>query len=97
MKVATAYGKLLIGLSTTVPDGILCFFPSYMYMQHILNQWYELGIIDELLKYKFMFIEKKDSFETEQSLKKYREACDIGRGALYFAIARGKIAEGVDF
>jgi DNA excision repair protein ERCC-2 len=50
-----------------------------------------------LLRYKFLFIEKKDSLETEESLKKYREACDIGRGALYCAIARGKIAEGVDF
>jgi DNA excision repair protein ERCC-2 len=27
----------------------------------------------------------------------YRKACDIGRGAVFFAIARGKIAEGVDF
>jgi DNA excision repair protein ERCC-2 len=59
-KVAIAYGKLIIGLSCIVPDGIICFFPSYMYMEHILKQWYDLGIIDELLKYKYMFIEKKD-------------------------------------
>ncbi len=95
--MATAYGKLLIGLAGIVPDGILCFFPSYMYMEHILKQWWDLGIIEELMKYKFLFIEKKDVTSTEDGLKKYRHSCDIGRGAVYFAIARGKIAEGVDF
>lgn len=49
------------------------------------------------MKYKFLFIEKKDVTSTEDGLKKYRHSCDIGRGAVYFAIARGKIAEGVDF
>jgi len=27
----------------------------------------------------------------------YRKACDCGRGAVFLAIARGKIAEGIDF
>ena len=27
----------------------------------------------------------------------YRRACDLGRGAIFFSIARGKVAEGIDF
>jgi DNA excision repair protein ERCC-2 len=50
-----------------------------------------------LIKNKYVFIEKKDPTEAEDSLLKYRKACDVGRGAIFLAIARGKIAEGVDF
>ena len=27
----------------------------------------------------------------------YRKACDCGRGAVFLSVARGKIAEGIDF
>ena len=27
----------------------------------------------------------------------FREACDQGRGAIFFGVARGKVSEGVDF
>ena len=30
------YGGLLVELSETVPDGIVCFFPSYRYMENIV-------------------------------------------------------------
>lgn len=50
-----------------------------------------------MIENKYIFIEKKDPVETEDSLKKYRRACDIGRGGIFLAIARGKIAEGIDF
>jgi hypothetical protein len=28
--VGLAYGELLVGLASTVPDGLVCFFTSYM-------------------------------------------------------------------
>lgn len=42
-------------------------------------------------------MESKDPLEAAEQLTKYRKACDIGRGAIFLAIARGKIAEGIDF
>lgn len=51
----------------------------------------------EIIKYRSLYIEKKDTIETENNILKYRESCDKGRGAIFLAIARGKIAEGVDF
>ena len=31
------------------------------------------------------------------ALENYKKACDNGRGAIFFSIARGKVSEGVDF
>ena len=31
------YGKLLVDLSASVPDGIVCFFVSYLYMDQIIR------------------------------------------------------------
>ena len=44
-----------------------------------------------------MFIETKDIVETTLALNNYKRACDMGRGAVFFSIARGKVAEGIDF
>jgi DNA excision repair protein ERCC-2 len=35
--------------------------------------------------------------ETSLALENYKKACDNGRGAVFFSIARGKVSEGVDF
>lgn len=40
------YGNLLIELSSIVPDGMVCFFPSYGYMEEVISQWNEMGILD---------------------------------------------------
>jgi DNA excision repair protein ERCC-2 len=66
-------------------------------MEHILKHWKQSGLMDDLINTKYIFIEKKDPTETEESLRNYRKACDIGRGGIFLAIARGKIAEGIDF
>ena len=95
--VTRNFANLLLGLCDIVPDGILCFFPSYMYMEHVMKEWAQEKLIDEILERRFIFLEKKDPIESADQLSKYRKACDIGRGAIFLAIARGKIAEGIDF
>ncbi|KAL6121161.1 rad15 [Nucleospora cyclopteri] len=91
------YGSLLISLSKTVPDNIVVFFPSYIYMEEIVSIWSETEIINEILKNKLLFIETPDQRETEVALKNYRNACESGRGAILLCVARGKVSEGVDF
>lgn len=80
-----------------MPDGILCFFPSYMYMEHVLKEWSDDGLIEEILSRRYIFLEKKDPLQTAHQLERYRKACDVGTGAIFLAISRGKIAEGIDF
>ena len=36
------YGKLLLDLAQTVPDGMVAFFTSYSYMQEIVREWHEV-------------------------------------------------------
>ena len=91
------YGNLLADMCATVPDGIVCFFTSYKYMENIIMKWDEMGIIQRILENKLLFIETKDLTQTVMSLEAYRKACDCGRGAVFLSIARGKVAEGVDF
>ncbi|PIO65688.1 hypothetical protein TELCIR_12627 [Teladorsagia circumcincta] len=54
-------------------------------------------VIDELMKSKLLFIETNDALETSVALEKYVDACDSGRGACLFSVARGKVSEGIDF
>ncbi|CAN6452938.1 unnamed protein product [Victoria cruziana] len=49
------------------------------------------------MQHKLVFIETQDVVETTLALDNYRRACDCGRGAVFFSIARGKVAEGIDF
>ena len=50
-----------------------------------------------MLENKLIYIETQDNVETVLALENYKKACDNGRGAVFFSIARGKVSEGVDF
>ncbi|KAM0027852.1 putative DNA helicase chromatin remodeling SNF2 family [Helianthus debilis subsp. tardiflorus] len=91
------YGRLLLEMVSVVPDGIVCFFVSYSYMDAIVNSWNETGILKDIMQRKLVFIETQDVVETTLALDNYRKACDCGRGAVFFSVARGKVAEGIDF
>ncbi|MBA0741559.1 hypothetical protein Gogos_014701 [Gossypium gossypioides] len=95
--VVRNYGKLLLEMVSVVPDGIVCFFVSYSYMDGIINTWNDSGILKEIMQHKLVFIETQDVVETTLALDNYRKACDCGRGAVFFSVARGKVAEGIDF
>ncbi|GAB2232535.1 hypothetical protein Drorol1_Dr00011574 [Drosera rotundifolia] len=95
--VARNYGKLLLEMVSVVPDGVVCFFVSYSYMDAIVNTWNETGILKDIMQHKLVFIETQDVVETTLALDNYRKACDCGRGAVFFSVARGKVAEGIDF
>ncbi|XP_065563934.1 general transcription and DNA repair factor IIH helicase subunit XPD-like [Artemia franciscana] len=91
------YGALLVEVARTVPDGVVCFFTSYRYMETIVSAWYDQGVMNQLQRHKLVFIESQDAAETSLALVHYIKACDIGRGGLLLAVARGKISEGIDF
>lgn len=55
---------LLVELCEIVPDGIVCFFPSYKYMEEVIVQWNEIKILDQVSEYKLLFIESKDVAQT---------------------------------
>eukprot|EP00924_Labyrinthula_sp_SR-Ha-C_P007404 snap_masked-scaffold_24-processed-gene-2.34-mRNA-1 protein AED:0.02 eAED:0.02 QI:0/-1/0/1/-1/1/1/0/767 len=95
--VMNNYGSLLIELSKCVPDGMVCFFPSYQYMETTVAQWHKDGVLQKVLRNKLIFLETKDVIQTTLALDNFRRACDCGRGAVFLSIARGKVSEGIDF
>mmetsp|Transcript_2113 Transcript_2113/g.5512 ORF Transcript_2113/g.5512 Transcript_2113/m.5512 type:complete len:790 (+) Transcript_2113:23-2392(+) len=113
-----AYGELLIQMAECVPDGLVAFFPSYLYMEEVIRMWAERptaarrpsdggaaqpqasrhpSVLDRVLEHKLVYIETPDIVETTLALENYKRACDCGRGAVFLSVARGKVAEGVDF
>ena len=95
--VVRNFGQILIEYGKCVPDGIVAFFPSYLYMESIVAAWHDMGILDEVWKYKLIFLETPDAAETSVALENYRRACNNGRGAILLSVARGKVSEGIDF
>lgn len=84
-------GAMLVELCSVIPDGVVAFFTSYSYMESLVSEWDAMGILRELTKNKLVFIETKDVVETTLALDNYRRACDCGRGAVFLAVARGKV------
>src|ERR1700753_640007 len=95
--VVRNYGNLLTEFCKLTPDGIVVFFPSYLYMESIIIMWNGMGILDTFWKYKLILVETPDSQETSLALETYRTACNNGRGAVLLCVARGKVSEGIDF
>jgi DNA excision repair protein ERCC-2 len=40
--VVRNFGSILIDMAKTVPDGVVAFFPSYLYMESIVSAWYDM-------------------------------------------------------
>lgn len=91
------YGSMLIEFAKITPDGLVVFFPSYLYMESIISMWQSMHILDEVWKYKLILVETPDAQETALALETYRTACSNGRGAVLLSVARGKVSEGIDF
>ncbi|KAL5621235.1 hypothetical protein BROUX41_006705 [Berkeleyomyces rouxiae] len=95
--VVRNYGTILTEFAKVTPDGMVVFFPSYLYMESIISMWQGMGILDEVWKYKLILVETPDAQETSLALETYRTACCNGRGAVLLCVARGKVSEGIDF
>lgn len=95
--VVRNYGQLLVEICSVVPDGVVCFFTSYLYLESVVASWYDQGVIDSVQRKKLLFIETQDAAETSLALINYIKACESGRGGVLLSVARGKVSEGVDF
>ncbi|XP_050457953.1 Fanconi anemia group J protein-like isoform X2 [Cataglyphis hispanica] len=98
-------GNLVLQVCDAVPYGVLCFFPSYSAMKKLLDRWKSNKTLDKLKKLKEIFVEPKNNEDFVTTMKAY---CDVikesssksfrvASGAIFFAVFRGKVAEGIDF
>ncbi|XP_021298743.1 ATP-dependent DNA helicase DDX11 isoform X2 [Herrania umbratica] len=93
-------GLLLCNLATVVPEGIVVFLSSFEYEGQVYDAWKTSGILERLMKKKYIFREPRKNTEVEVILKEYKEAIDNPAprsGAILLAVVGGKISEGINF
>jgi len=92
-------GIIVRDVCKAVPNGVLVFFPSYDRMENLYQRWFAKGYMTDIEKSgKKVFREQKSytAAKFEQELGKYHKNAK-GKGALLFAVFRGKVSEGIDF
>lgn len=101
-----AMGHLLLQYAQVIPGGILMFFPSYTLMDKLETRWRQTGIWDQINAIKAMYSEpRKAGKDFDKLLDQYKYAVASGRagtagtktGAVFIAVYRGKVSEGIDF
>ena len=50
---------LLLEMASAFPDGLVCFFVSYSYMDGIVNSWHEMGILQAISFHLYIFLSYK--------------------------------------
>ncbi|GFP88878.1 regulator of telomere elongation helicase 1 [Phtheirospermum japonicum] len=89
-------------------DGLLVFFPSYYLLEQCISCWKTMGqqnlststtIWERICKHKLPVVEPRQSslfpMAIEDYMTKLKGTCSSG--AVFFAVCRGKVSEGLDF
>ena len=79
------------------PNGLLVFFPSYGQMNKTQEIWQQTGMWNAIHNVKPIFTEPKRKDEFDECMQDYYSAVKISRGAIFMAVLRGKVSEGLDF
>ncbi|XP_067685021.1 Fanconi anemia group J protein homolog [Haliotis asinina] len=97
-------GQLVFRVCKTVPHGVLCFFPSYKCLEKLTNRWKTTGLWDKMFEQKKIVAEPRgsDKMNFEELMNLFYEAVETRGdedkdGALFLAVCRGKVSEGLDF
>ncbi|GER44162.1 regulator of telomere elongation helicase [Striga asiatica] len=101
-------GNAIVNFARIVPDGLLVFFPSYYLLDQCISCWKSTGqkdlstsstIWERICKHKLPVVEPRQSslfpLAIEDYMTKLKDTCSSG--AIFFAVCRGKVSEGLDF
>lgn len=105
-KTAERLGRALIGIAERVVGGMVVFFPSYGYLETLLQFWKtDSTILADLQAVRPVFADGRAS-STDRTFKLYTEAIlrhahnatnPRGGGAILFSVLGGKLSEGINF
>ncbi|KAI7752037.1 hypothetical protein M8C21_009218, partial [Ambrosia artemisiifolia] len=100
----------VINFARIVPDGLLVFFPSYYLMNLCIDYWKNTSgtstnsinsstIWERICKHKRPVVEPRQSSLFPQAIDDYMAKLrdTSSNGAVFFAVCRGKVSEGLDF
>lgn len=101
-------GNAIVNFARVVPDGLLVFFPSYYILDQCIGCWKTLGhsnsmdsstIWERICKHKLPVVEPRQSSLFPMAIEDYMTKLKdrSASGAVFFAVCRGKVSEGLDF
>ncbi|XP_072959072.1 regulator of telomere elongation helicase 1 homolog [Typha angustifolia] len=101
-------GNAIVNFARIVPDGLLVFFPSYYMMNQCIECWKSMShsrssdfntIWERVCKYKHPVVEPKQSSYFPHAIQDFQAKLrdSSTSGAIFFAVCRGKVSEGLDF
>ncbi|KAK3101069.1 hypothetical protein FSP39_000727 [Pinctada imbricata] len=104
-------GALVLKVCLTVPNGVLCFLPSYNALDKFKDRWLRTGVWNKIQQRKRIIVEPRASVRVDfeevmrqfydtinnTSVDNEDEHYEDRDGALFIAVCRGKVSEGLDF
>ncbi|CAG9806552.1 unnamed protein product [Chironomus riparius] len=96
-KYIKSMGMTILGISRVTPNGVLVFFPSYPMMNNCFEMWKNTGIWQSLYEIKPILMEPRGKDEFAERIGEYYDLVKLKKGAIFMAVLRGKISEGLDF
>ncbi|CAO3623809.1 unnamed protein product [Mucor fragilis] len=103
MKLMDEVGITIANLCNVIPDGIVCFFPSFTYLDQVYKRWETAdkgAILQRIERKKKVFKEPRESNQVEATLRDYAmqiDSPDKNMGALLLCVVNGKMSEGINF
>ncbi|XP_067629884.1 ATP-dependent DNA helicase DDX11 isoform X2 [Eurosta solidaginis] len=97
----TELGMIIQNVCNVVPAGIVCFLPSYEYLDTVYDHLRKNGILERISMKKHVFSETRTGTgsSVEKLLDDYSAAIKRAScgGALLFSVVGGKLSEGLNF
>ncbi|XP_077212407.1 regulator of telomere elongation helicase 1 homolog isoform X2 [Tasmannia lanceolata] len=101
-------GNAIVNFARIVPDGLLVFFPSYYLLDQCIECWKNTShasstnsstIWERICKHKQPVVEPKQSALFSHSIEDFQTKLKdtSTSGAIFLAVCRGKVSEGLDF
>ncbi|RCN47764.1 DNA repair helicase [Ancylostoma caninum] len=87
--------ETLLRLAGEVPHGCVAFFTSYDYLAQFLSLIEKDGIVKKCQFKKALFVEARGG--SADVWDRFTSAVRVGNGAILFAVAGGKLSEGINF
>ncbi|KAK9712077.1 ATP-dependent DNA helicase chl1 [Basidiobolus ranarum] len=94
-------GQVIANMCNIIPDGVVCFFPSYSFLDSVYRRWDSIGVLSRIQKKKKLFQEPKLADMVDQTLREYAHHIENPQGnltgAVLFSVVGGKMSEGINF
>ncbi|XP_012267857.2 regulator of telomere elongation helicase 1 homolog isoform X2 [Athalia rosae] len=98
-KYIATLGRTIYNFSCLIPHGMLVFFPSYPILKKCQEDWQNSGMWTKICERKPIYVEGQLKHVFINTINEFYEKIQDPscRGAIFMAVCRGKVSEGLDF